>query len=84
MLIRIEDYLNRRRQFQAQAQPLLVAVGGTMAPVQTEPGAARRSAHIHVLPLAAVCCDGALTACCDPSLPSEAELGGVYAEATLV
>ena len=83
MLIRIEDYLNRRRQFQAQgqAQPLLVVVGGTMAPVRAETRLARQSARIHVLPLTAVCCDSALE---DSALPSASELGGVYAEATLV
>jgi hypothetical protein len=76
MLIRIADYLNRRRQFQSQARPLLVAVGGTMAPVHAQTSTARASARIHVLPLT--------TACCDPALPTAAELGGVYAEATLV
>jgi hypothetical protein len=81
MLIRIEDYLNRRRQFQPQAQPLLVVVGGTMSPVRAEARVARQSARIHVLPLTAVCCDSALE---DSALPSASELGGVYAEATLV
>ncbi|MPZ43745.1 MAG: hypothetical protein GEV05_10140 [Betaproteobacteria bacterium] len=77
MLIYIEDYLNRRRQSQAQARPLLIAAGGTATTVSADNSSlARPSARIRVLPLAAPCYD--------PALSSAIDLGNVYAEATLV
>jgi hypothetical protein len=77
MLIYIEDYLDRRRDAQAQARPLLFAAGGTATAVSTDnPAPARSSARIRVLPLVAPCYDLAL--------PSAIDLGNVYAEATLV
>jgi hypothetical protein len=77
MLIYIEDYLNRRRLSRAQPRPVLVAVGGSTAMLAgNECTSARPSARVHVLPLVAPCYE--------PPLPSAVELGGVYAEATLV
>jgi hypothetical protein len=77
MLIYIEDYLNRRRCAQTQVRPLLVVAGGTPGAVaMSDPALVRPPARIRVLPLAAPCYDLAL--------PSTADLGNLYAEATLV
>lgn len=77
MLIYIEDYLNRRRMSRAQPRPVLVAVGGSTAVLSgNECVSARPPARVHVLPL--------IAPCYEPTLPTAAELGGVYAEATLV
>jgi hypothetical protein len=77
MLIYIEDYLNRRHRALPQVRPLLVAAGGTPGAVAADdPAPGRPPARIRVLPLT--------TPCYDLALPSAADLGNLYAEATLV
>jgi hypothetical protein len=75
MLIYIEDYLNRRHELRRQAEPLLVAAGGSAVATPVEPAPARWLAPVH----AAV-----LTSSLDPDLPVTSELADLFAEASLI